>query len=53
MKLEYIYAINLAITSMAFGVWKESFAAGVFMGASIFGISIFILSIIGGVWGGG
>jgi len=48
MRLEYIYAMNIAITAMAFGVWKKSFAAGVFMAASIFGISIFVLSILGG-----
>ncbi len=46
--LEVLYVINIFLTALAFGFWKESFYAGLFMAASIFGVSMFVKSIVGG-----
>ena len=43
--LEAIYLINITITAMAFGFWKDSVAAGVFMASTIFGVSMLIMNV--------
>jgi len=48
MSPEIVYVVNIVITATAFGFWKDSFAAALFMASSIFGISIFVSVIFGG-----
>ena len=49
MSPEVVYVVNIVITATAFGFWKNSFAAALFMASSIFGISLFVLTIFRGL----
>ena len=44
--LEAIYLINVTITAIAFGFWKNSVSAAVFMASTIFGVSMLIINVM-------
>jgi hypothetical protein len=48
MKPELIYFLNVMLTGLAFGFWKKSFYAGLFMVSTILGVTLFVSSLFGG-----
>ena len=47
MNPEVIFLANVLVTGVAFGWWKDSIAAGVFMVSTILGVSMFVTFLIG------
>ena len=48
MNPEVVYFLNVLLTGGAFGFWKKSFAAGLFMVSTILGVTLFVSSLFGG-----
>lgn len=47
MNPEIVYFLNVLLTGLAFGFWKKSFYAGLFMVSTILGVTLFVGGLFG------